>query len=54
MEIVAQDSILFNDSIANNISLSIDNPNMDSIISAAKVAKHIILFQNFRNNITVR
>jgi subfamily B ATP-binding cassette protein MsbA len=38
MGIVAQDSILFNDSIANNISLSIDNPNMDAIISAAKVA----------------
>ncbi len=38
MGIVAQDSILFNDSIANNISLSIDNPDMDAIISAAKVA----------------
>ncbi|MFA9188292.1 ABC transporter ATP-binding protein [Flavobacterium sp. FBOR7N2.3] len=38
MGIVAQDSILFNDTIANNISLSIDNPNMEAIISAAKVA----------------
>ncbi|SHL81385.1 ATP-binding cassette, subfamily B, MsbA [Flavobacterium flevense] len=38
MGIVAQDSILFNDTIANNISLSIDNPSMDAIISAAKVA----------------
>ena len=38
MGIVAQDSILFNDSIANNISFSIDNPDMDAIISAAKVA----------------
>ncbi|WP_163411160.1 ABC transporter ATP-binding protein [Flavobacterium ajazii] len=38
MGIVAQDSILFNDSIANNISLSIDNPDMDAIVSAAKVA----------------
>jgi subfamily B ATP-binding cassette protein MsbA len=38
MGIVAQDSILFNDSIANNISLSIDNPDMEGIISAAKTA----------------
>lgn len=38
MGIVAQDSILFNDSIANNISLSIDNPSLDAIVSAAKVA----------------
>lgn len=38
MGIVAQDSILFNDTIANNISLSIDNPDMEAIISAAKVA----------------
>ena len=38
MGIVAQDSILFNDSIANNISLSIDNPDMEGIISAAKIA----------------
>jgi subfamily B ATP-binding cassette protein MsbA len=38
MGIVAQDSILFNDSIANNISLSIDNPDMEAIVSAAKVA----------------
>ncbi|WPR72898.1 ABC transporter ATP-binding protein [Flavobacterium sp. NG2] len=38
MGIVAQDSILFNDTIANNISLSIDDPSMDAIVSAAKVA----------------
>ncbi|MFA9192263.1 ABC transporter ATP-binding protein [Flavobacterium sp. FZUC8N2.13] len=38
MGIVAQDSILFNDTIANNISLSIDNPNIEAIVSAAKVA----------------
>ena len=38
MGIVAQDSILFNDTIANNISLSIDNPDMEGIISAAKTA----------------
>ncbi|MGA9638322.1 ABC transporter ATP-binding protein [Flavobacterium sp.] len=38
MGIVAQDSILFNDTIAKNISLSIDEPSMDAIISAAKIA----------------
>ncbi|KDN56338.1 ABC transporter ATP-binding protein [Flavobacterium seoulense] len=38
MGIVAQDSILFNDTIANNISLSIDNPSHEDIVSAAKVA----------------
>jgi subfamily B ATP-binding cassette protein MsbA len=38
MGIVAQDSILFNDTIANNISLSIDNPDMEGIKHAAKVA----------------
>jgi subfamily B ATP-binding cassette protein MsbA len=38
MGIVAQDSILFNDNIANNISLGIDNPKEEKIIAAAKVA----------------
>lgn len=38
MGIVAQDSILFNDTIANNISLSIDNPSIEAIVSAAKIA----------------
>jgi len=38
MGIVAQDSILFNDTIANNISLSIDNPDMERIIRASKTA----------------
>lgn len=38
MGIVAQDSILFNDTIANNISLSIDSPSMEAIVNAAKVA----------------
>lgn len=38
MGIVAQDSILFNDTIANNISLGIDNENEDKIIKAAKIA----------------
>lgn len=38
MGIVAQDSILFNDTIANNISLSIDNPDIEAVKNAAKVA----------------
>jgi len=38
MGIVAQDSILFNDTIANNISLGIDDSNENKIIAAAKVA----------------
>lgn len=38
MGIVTQDSILFNDNIANNISLGIENPSHDKIIEAAKIA----------------
>lgn len=38
MGIVTQDSILFNDTIANNISLGIENPSYDKIVEAAKVA----------------
>jgi subfamily B ATP-binding cassette protein MsbA len=38
MGIVAQDSILFNDNIANNISLGINKPKEEKIIAAAKVA----------------
>ncbi len=38
MGIVAQDSILFNDTIANNISLGTDNENEEKIIKAAKIA----------------
>lgn len=38
MGIVAQDSILFNDTIANNISLGIDNADEKQITDAAKVA----------------
>lgn len=38
MGIVAQDSILFNDNIANNISLGIENPKMDQVIESAKIA----------------
>ncbi len=38
MGIVAQDSILFNDTIANNISLGIANDHEEHIIQAAKIA----------------
>jgi subfamily B ATP-binding cassette protein MsbA len=38
MGIVTQDSILFNDSIANNISLGTDNPSKEMIVDAAKIA----------------
>lgn len=38
MGIVSQQSILFNDSIFNNIALGIENPNMEDVIEAAKIA----------------
>ena len=38
MGIVAQDSILFNDNIKNNIALGINNPSDDDIIEAATIA----------------
>ncbi|WBX74540.1 ABC transporter ATP-binding protein [Tenacibaculum pacificus] len=38
MGVVTQDSILFNDSVANNISLGINNATKDQIIDAAKIA----------------
>lgn len=38
MGIVTQDSILFNDTIANNISLGIENPTHEKIVAAAKIA----------------
>jgi subfamily B ATP-binding cassette protein MsbA len=36
--IVGQESILFNDTIFNNISFGIDNPDKDKVIEAAKIA----------------
>ena len=55
MGIVAQDSILFNDSIANNISLGIEETNEDKIMAAAKIAnahKFISDFPNqYQNNV---
>ena len=36
--LVTQDSILFNDTIANNIALGNKNPNQDEIIKAAQIA----------------
>lgn len=45
MGIVTQESILFNDTIANNIALGIDSPKKEDIIAAAKVANahHFIM-----------
>ncbi len=38
MGIVTQEAILFNDTIANNIALGMDNPTEEQIIHAAKIA----------------
>lgn len=38
MGIVTQDAILFNDSVFNNIALGIENPSMEKVIEAAKIA----------------
>ena len=38
MGIVTQEPILFNDTIANNIALGMDNPTREQIIQAAKIA----------------
>jgi len=38
MGIVTQDSILFNDSVKNNLTLGIENPNDDAILDAANIA----------------
>ncbi|MEM0577011.1 ABC transporter ATP-binding protein [Flavobacterium polysaccharolyticum] len=49
MGIVAQDSILFNDTIANNISLGIENSSEDKIIEAAKIANAHGFISDFPN-----
>ncbi|WP_111309985.1 ABC transporter ATP-binding protein [Confluentibacter sediminis] len=49
MGIVAQDSILFNDTLANNISLGIDEPKEEKIIAAAKVANAHNFISEFPN-----
>jgi ATP-binding cassette, subfamily B, bacterial MsbA len=38
MGTVTQESILFNDSVANNIAFGIENPDLNKIIEAAKIA----------------
>ncbi len=44
MSIVTQEPILFNDSIANNIALGMENCNRDEIVHAAKIANaHIFI-----------
>ncbi|WP_417886074.1 ABC transporter ATP-binding protein [Zunongwangia sp.] len=50
MGIVAQDSILFNDSIANNISLGIENPDEEKIVASAKIANAHNFINDFPNN----
>lgn len=49
MGIVAQDSILFNDTIAHNISLGIDDANEEKIIAAAKIANAHNFISEFPN-----
>jgi subfamily B ATP-binding cassette protein MsbA len=49
MGIVTQDSILFNDTIANNISLGIENPTREKIIEAAKIANAHEFIMEFPN-----
>jgi subfamily B ATP-binding cassette protein MsbA len=49
MGIVAQDSILFNDTIANNISLGIVEANEEKIIKAAKIANAHNFISEFPN-----
>ena len=38
MGIVSQQSILFNDSVFNNIALGVENPTMEKVVEAAKIA----------------
>lgn len=38
MGVVSQQSILFNDTVLNNIALGVENPSMESVIEAAKIA----------------
>ena len=38
MGIVTQDSILFNDTVTSNVSLGVENPTMEDIIDACKIA----------------
>lgn len=38
MGIVSQQSILFNDTIFNNIALGVENPKMEDVVAAAKIA----------------
>jgi len=38
MGIVSQQSILFNDSVFNNIALGFENPTMEAVVEAAKIA----------------
>jgi len=47
MGIVTQDSILFNDTILNNISFGMENPSEENVIHAAKIANaHSFIMQH--------
>lgn len=49
MGIVSQQSILFNDSIFNNIALGVENPKMEDVIEAAKIANADEFIQKLPN-----
>jgi subfamily B ATP-binding cassette protein MsbA len=55
MGIVSQDSILFNDTVFNNISLGVENPTMEAVVEAAKIANAhefiVNLPKGYHNNI---
>ncbi|MBL4709094.1 MAG: ABC transporter ATP-binding protein [Flavobacteriales bacterium] len=38
MGVVSQQSILFNDTVINNIALGVENPTMEAVVEAAKIA----------------
>ena len=50
MGIVSQDSILFNDTITNNIKLGIQNTSDTAILNAAKIANADELFKTYPKN----
>jgi ATP-binding cassette, subfamily B, bacterial MsbA len=49
MSIVTQEPILFNDSIANNIALGMENCNRDEIVDAAKIANAHLFIEKKEN-----
>lgn len=49
MGIVSQRSILFNDSVFNNIALGVENPDREAVIEAAKIANAHEFIENLPN-----